>query len=237
MTKVTHIRKVKPDLFADWLERNHHSGNYPYLRGQVWLGPAARYPALGNPSRVVLAGVYSYDTEREGRLVCHSSPFSTEYIRFELIPLDDIRTEITTTYEDIPSIAEYCQGLLAKMEQRWHDERDQAAPTMQAQSPAPSKPNANHAAASTADAQSEQVKSKDDSKGQHLKMQWSVKIIGKALFVLAVLIPLVSNIASNTLPEEWKPYLWLSWPLLVILVILGAILSRWHARKTETNNA
>ncbi len=67
--------------------------------------------------------------------------------------------------------------------------------------------------------------------------KWSVRIVSIALSILGVAIVLVSNVASNTLPEEWKPYLWLSWPLLAVLLLLAAILSRWQAKQTKTNNA
>lgn len=44
------------------------------------------------------------------------------------------------------------------------------------------------------------------------------------LFLLGIVIAIVSNVASSIFPLELQPYLWLSWPLLAILVVITIIL-------------
>jgi hypothetical protein len=42
-----------------------------------------------------------------------------------------------------------------------------------------------------------------------------------AVLILGVLIGLLGNVATSSLPDKWKPYLWLSWaPLGVCILIL-----------------
>jgi len=44
-----------------------------------------------------------------------------------------------------------------------------------------------------------------------------------------LLLPAVSNVAANTLPDSWKPYLWVAWPagvLLAVPMIYGEIRER-----------
>jgi hypothetical protein len=50
------------------------------------------------------------------------------------------------------------------------------------------------------------------------------KAISFALFVVTLIVGIVSSIASNILPPEFTPFLWLSWPLLAILVIISILL-------------
>jgi hypothetical protein len=85
------------------------------------------------------------------------------------------------------------------------------------------------------DGQKEQTKSENGFKHQHSTMQRSVKVVAIVLPFLGVLIMLVANVASTTLPKEWTPYLWLSWPLLGVLVSIDVILV-WQVRKTGTPN-
>lgn len=54
-------------------------------------------------------------------------------------------------------------------------------------------------------------------------------LIGVTAFVGAVLI----NIATGVLPELWKPYLWLSWPLAVLVSACGIWLSLRQAKLTD----
>jgi len=51
------------------------------------------------------------------------------------------------------------------------------------------------------------------------------KPLAIALFILGIIITIVTNIASDRLPEAWEPYLWLAWPLLGVLVIIAVWLS------------
>jgi len=50
------------------------------------------------------------------------------------------------------------------------------------------------------------------------------KLVAILIFILGVVIALITNIASSTLPESLAPYLWLSWPLLLVLTIISALL-------------
>lgn len=50
------------------------------------------------------------------------------------------------------------------------------------------------------------------------------KLLAIVIFILGIIIALVTNIASNTLPVEIKAYLWLSWPLLILLTITAIFL-------------
>jgi hypothetical protein len=50
------------------------------------------------------------------------------------------------------------------------------------------------------------------------------KIFGILIFVFGVIIALIINIASVNLPESVRPFLWLSWPLLIGLTILAVFL-------------
>jgi len=42
--------------------------------------------------------------------------------------------------------------------------------------------------------------------------------------ILGTLIAIVSNVASSIWPSAFQPYLWLSWPLLVILTVVSIVL-------------
>src|SRR5574341_770020 len=46
-----------------------------------------------------------------------------------------------------------------------------------------------------------------------------------AVEVLATLIAVVTNVATGALPDAWHPYLWLAWPVLVVLVIVGLLVA------------
>ncbi len=52
------------------------------------------------------------------------------------------------------------------------------------------------------------------------------KAVPIALFVLGIGIAIVSNVTSNVLPRGLAPYLWLSWPLLGILMVISIMLLR-----------
>jgi len=42
--------------------------------------------------------------------------------------------------------------------------------------------------------------------------------------ILGILVAIVSNVASSMWPPAFQPYLWLSWPLLVILTVISIVL-------------
>src|SRR5689334_9789690 len=54
--------------------------------------------------------------------------------------------------------------------------------------------------------------------------------------VVSFLIGILTNIATGSIPEEWKPYLWLSWvPLgLCLVVVVGLPFAR--DRSEQPNN-
>lgn len=54
------------------------------------------------------------------------------------------------------------------------------------------------------------------------------------LGIVALAIGLVTNIATNQIPETVKPYLWYSWPLLLGLVIVFIILSVKREKQLES---
>jgi hypothetical protein len=61
----------------------------------------------------------------------------------------------------------------------------------------------------------------DESGAKHISAK---KAIGIVLLVLSVFIMITVNVATQTLPEGFRPYLWLSWPLLLILVVISIFL-------------
>lgn len=46
------------------------------------------------------------------------------------------------------------------------------------------------------------------------------KLLAVAIFVIGVALTIVTNIASSTLPLGIIPYLWLSWPLVIVFGII-----------------
>lgn len=51
-----------------------------------------------------------------------------------------------------------------------------------------------------------------------------------------LLLPVASNVAADTLPEAWRPYLWVAWPVGVILaapMIYGEIRDRAHRQRVH----
>lgn len=94
-------------------------------------------------------------------------------------------------------------------QQGWIDEQKNS----ESAQPTPNEPTAKQAAISThAETQSGRAK----------------KITAAALIIIGVLIGILTNVASNTLPIEWKPFLWISWPLIGVLVLISIILLRWQ---------
>ena len=51
------------------------------------------------------------------------------------------------------------------------------------------------------------------------------KSISTWLFVISVLISIATNIATTALPDWARPYLWLAWPVRLILIIISLVLS------------
>ena len=45
------------------------------------------------------------------------------------------------------------------------------------------------------------------------------------LGILTVVIAIMTNVATNQIPERLKPHLWLSWPLLVALIVVFVVLT------------
>ncbi|MFI5593441.1 NACHT domain-containing protein [Amycolatopsis sp. NPDC051758] len=43
--------------------------------------------------------------------------------------------------------------------------------------------------------------------------------------LLAALTAVTTNVATNVLPDSWRPYLWLAWPVLAVLVAVGIVLA------------
>lgn len=82
-----------------------------------------------------------------------------------------------------------------------------------------------------------QAASEQNNTRQATTKHWSTRLIAIALIVLGVLIALVINVASSTLPKEWEPYLWLSWPLLGVLVMLSIFLVHRQNGTSETHGA
>ncbi|TET54415.1 MAG: hypothetical protein E3J64_01940, partial [Anaerolineales bacterium] len=51
--------------------------------------------------------------------------------------------------------------------------------------------------------------------------------------VVGGLIGIVGNVASGVLPESWDPYLWISWPVFGVLLVLGIALAVWQYRSEQ----
>ena len=63
-------------------------------------------------------------------------------------------------------------------------------------------------------------------------MQKNSPVLYVVLFALVSLaIGIVSNVASSQFPDWLQPYLWLSWPLLAILVALAIALGIYDATR------
>lgn len=56
-------------------------------------------------------------------------------------------------------------------------------------------------------------------------------------FVIAiVLLPTMTNVMASDLPDAWKPYLWLSWPLTALLATVLAVAEIRKSRNSETEH-
>ncbi len=51
--------------------------------------------------------------------------------------------------------------------------------------------------------------------------------------LVAALTAVTTNVATNALPESWRPYLWLAWPLLAVLLTGGLTLAVFASRVDE----
>ena len=58
----------------------------------------------------------------------------------------------------------------------------------------------------------------------------SYTIILVLLTLVTGLSGILSNILSSTLPESWRPYLWLAWPFFSIFMLVTIGLVVWQAR-------
>jgi hypothetical protein len=45
------------------------------------------------------------------------------------------------------------------------------------------------------------------------------------LAVLAVAIPVLTNVATGQMPAWLQPHLWLAWPILVVLAVMFIVMS------------
>src|SRR5260370_30392073 len=56
------------------------------------------------------------------------------------------------------------------------------------------------------------------------------------LGLISALSAIAGNIASSILPEPWKPFLWLAWPLFAIFIFASIVLAIWqhHLQKKTT---
>lgn len=62
-------------------------------------------------------------------------------------------------------------------------------------------------------------------KNEGSKKRFSKKFLVQILLLLlSTIIAIISNVASSILPLSFQPYLWVSWPLLVILLIIFIII-------------
>ena len=50
-----------------------------------------------------------------------------------------------------------------------------------------------------------------------------------ALLILGILIGLLGNVATGSLPDKWKPYLWLSWVPLGVCILILLVLHKRNA--------
>lgn len=50
--------------------------------------------------------------------------------------------------------------------------------------------------------------------------------------IVAAVVGIISNVASGALPEDWKPNLWLAWPLLAVVLLISIVVAVWE-RITE----
>ncbi|NUT49398.1 MAG: NACHT domain-containing protein [Saccharothrix sp.] len=53
-----------------------------------------------------------------------------------------------------------------------------------------------------------------------------------AVYVLTAILAIVTNLATEVLPESWRPYQWVAWPLLFLLVISGVLLVAAQSRSS-----
>ncbi|MBF9130656.1 NACHT domain-containing protein [Plantactinospora sp. S1510] len=58
------------------------------------------------------------------------------------------------------------------------------------------------------------------------------RVVTVALSVIVVaLLGVATNVATGALPEKWTPYLWLAWPLLVLLVTVLVVIEAQRGRE------
>jgi hypothetical protein len=58
--------------------------------------------------------------------------------------------------------------------------------------------------------------------------------------IAVILLPLATNVATSAIPEQWRPYLWIAWPLAALLavsVIVGEVRTRGAASAAGSNTA
>lgn len=64
----------------------------------------------------------------------------------------------------------------------------------------------------------------------------SLLIVSILLAILSLVGSFVINIASNNLPDSWKPYVWLAYPIAGIIIVLTIVFVYWQWRVTGRQN-
>lgn len=113
MKQVTHIRRVTPRIFANWLEHNTSDRIIRTISGVFHLQRARATNAL---NKVSIDG--TWEESSSGRVLIWD-----DCISFELVPLDAERTEITATCRnESATIPEYFDDLLVEIDRCWRAE-------------------------------------------------------------------------------------------------------------------
>ncbi|MGH3709712.1 MAG: NACHT domain-containing protein [Pseudonocardiaceae bacterium] len=65
-------------------------------------------------------------------------------------------------------------------------------------------------------------------------MRWPWLVTVVMAVIAALVLPVTINIATGTLPESWKPHLWLAWPAAAVLATLSIV---WELRRRSAASA
>ncbi len=129
MPVLKHVRKVSANILANWLEAETSALNYrrfPTERG-IFLMRKARVQRdkRGRAEVITIEGREVLPVGRQAKELATTTTLWLPFvcIRFDLSPLGDARTEITTNFKDELPIAAYCEELFASIEQRWPAEK------------------------------------------------------------------------------------------------------------------
>jgi hypothetical protein len=58
-------------------------------------------------------------------------------------------------------------------------------------------------------------------------------VISILAMIVSLLGGIISNVAANTLPADWVPYLWIAWPAFGIFLLLSIALLIWQANTSQ----